>query len=79
MLAFCLSTRKVVTCILCVTHRNSLPVTWVTRCLQGDHGSCFQWSLLPVGLYELKESTFELWARRNLWLVWCGVLFTLSF
>ena len=64
---------------LCMTHRNPLSVTWVTRCLRGDLGGCFQRSLLPVGLYDLKESTFELGARRNLWLVRCGVLFTLSF
>ena len=64
---------------LCGTRRNLLPVTWVTRCLQGDLGGCFQWSLLSVGLYDLKESTFELWAHRNLWLVRRGVLFTLSF
>ena len=64
---------------LCVTRRNSLPVTWVTRCLQGDLGGSFPWSLLSVGLYVLKESTFELGARRNLWLVRCVVLFTLSF
>ena len=65
--------------VFCVTCRNSLLVTWVTRCLQGNLGGCFQWSLLPVGLYDLKESTFELWARRNLWLVRCAVLFTFSF
>ena len=64
---------------LCVTRRNSLPVTWVTRCLQGDLGRCFRWSLRSVSLYGLKESTSELWARRNLWLVRCAVLFTFSF
>ena len=69
---------KKVTCILCVTRRNSLPVTWVTRCLQGELGRCFQWSLLSVGLYDLRESTIEFETRRNLWLVRCGVLFTLS-
>ena len=65
--------------VFCVTRHNSLPVTWVTRSLQGDLGGCFHWSLLSVGLHDLKESTIELWAHRNLWLVQCGVLFTLSF
>ena len=51
----------------------------MTRCLQGDLGGCFRWSLLSVGVYDSKESTFELRACRNLWLVRCGVLFTLSF
>ena len=45
--------------VFCVTHRNSLPVTRVTRCLQGDLGGCFRWSLLSVGLYDLKESTLN--------------------
>ena len=62
-----------------MTRRNSLPVTLVTRCPQGDLGGCFQWSLLSVGLYDLKESIFELWARRNLWLVRCAVLFYIQF
>ena len=65
--------------VFCVTRRNSLPVTWVTRCLQGDHGGCSQWSLLSVGVYDSEESTIEFRARRNLWLVRCGVLSTLSF
>ena len=70
---------KVVTCILCGTRRNLLPVTWVMRCLQGNLGEFFQWPLLSVGLYDLKESTFELWAHCNLWLVQRGVLFSFSF
>ena len=30
---------------LCVSRRNLLPVTRVTRCLPGDLGGCFRWSL----------------------------------
>ena len=62
-----------------VARRNSLLVTWVMRCLQGNPGGCFQWSLLRVGVSVSREYTFESQTRRNLWLVWCGVLFTLSF
>ena len=50
---------KMTTCILCMTRRNSLLVTWVTRCLQGDLGGCFRWSLLSVGMHDLKESTIN--------------------
>ena len=45
--------------VFCVACRNSLPVTWVTRCLQGDLGGCFWWSLHSVGLCDLKESTLN--------------------
>ena len=65
-----------------VARHNSLPVTWVTRCLQGDLGGCFQWSLLCVGgtcFFFFREFTFESWTRHNLRLVRCGVLFTLVY
>ena len=38
--------------VFCVTRCNSLPVTWVTRYLQGDSGGWFPWSLLSVGLCD---------------------------
>ena len=45
--------------VFCVAHRNSLPVTRVTRCMQGDLGGCFWWLLCSVGLCDLKGSTLN--------------------